>query len=99
MLFTKPVLQNMLDSALAAIEQNVEMLNRLDSATGDGDHGTAILAAMKAAACAAKKDDPAAPTLFPDFSKEEFKHALEEYSKRNRRYGAVPTDVTDDRKD
>ncbi len=30
------------------------------------------------------------PTLFPDFTKEEFNHALEEYSKRNRRYGAVP---------
>ena len=28
-------------------------------------------------------------TLWPDFRKEEFRSALEEYSKRNRRYGKV----------
>ncbi|MDR3181967.1 MAG: DAK2 domain-containing protein [Planctomycetaceae bacterium] len=55
MKFTKTLLQKMLDSALAAIEANLSYLNQLDSATGDGDHGTAILAAMKAAV-AAKKD-------------------------------------------
>ncbi len=61
--FTKFLLQNMLDAALATVERNLEMLNRLDSATGDGDHGTAILAAMKAAAAGAKKDGNLASTL------------------------------------
>lgn len=63
MKFTKTLLQKMLDAALASIESNVEMLNRLDSATGDGDHGTAIVAAMKAAAAAARKDGSLAETL------------------------------------
>lgn len=63
MTFTKSLLQKMLDAALAAIEQNLETLNALDSATGDGDHGTAILAAMKAAATAAHKDGNLASTL------------------------------------
>lgn len=53
----------MLDAALASIESNFDMLNRLDSATGDGDHGTAILTAMKAAAAGAKKDGSLASTL------------------------------------
>jgi dihydroxyacetone kinase-like protein len=62
MKFTKTLLQKMLDSALSAIEKNLAYLNQLDSATGDGDHGTAILAAMKAAA-AAKKDGTLAAAL------------------------------------
>ncbi|GHT17868.1 dihydroxyacetone kinase subunit L [Planctomycetales bacterium] len=53
----------MLASALSAIESNVEMLNQLDAATGDGDHGTAILAAMKAAAAASQKEGGLAATL------------------------------------
>lgn len=53
----------MLDAALTTIESNLAMLNQLDSATGDGDHGTAILAAMKAAAAGARKDGTLAATL------------------------------------
>ncbi len=53
----------MLDAALASIEMNLEMLNRLDSAIGDGDHGTAILAAMKAASGAARSDGSLSDTL------------------------------------
>ncbi len=63
MSFTKSLLQKMLDTALSSIERNLDMLNRLDSATGDGDHGTAILAAMKAAVTGAKKDGHLAATL------------------------------------
>lgn len=46
---TKDLFKIMLETALAAIEKNFDYLNELDSATGDGDHGTAILATMKAA--------------------------------------------------
>lgn len=53
----------MLEAALASIETNLILLNRLDAATGDGDHGTAILAAMKAAAASAKKDGTLSVTL------------------------------------
>ena len=53
----------MLEAALASVESNLAMLNQLDSATGDGDHGTAILAAMKAAATGARKEGSLADTL------------------------------------
>ena len=56
MLFTKPLLQKMLQAALSAVENQLAMLNQLDAAIGDGDHGTAILAAMKAATAAAQKE-------------------------------------------
>ena len=46
----------MLQAALTAVENQLAMLNQLDAATGDGDHGTAILAAMKAATAAAQKE-------------------------------------------
>ena len=46
----------MLQAALSAVESQLTMLNQLDAATGDGDHGTAILAAMKAATAAAQKE-------------------------------------------
>ena len=39
----------MLTAALAAVESNKEALSKLDSATGDGDHGIAICEALKAA--------------------------------------------------
>ena len=39
----------MILSAVARIRENHEILSRLDSATGDGDHGTTMLRAMKAA--------------------------------------------------
>ncbi|MDR1140130.1 MAG: dihydroxyacetone kinase subunit L, partial [Planctomycetaceae bacterium] len=56
MKFTKLLFCRMLEAALASIETNLTMLNQLDAATGDGDHGTAILAAMKAAVSGAGKD-------------------------------------------
>ena len=40
----------MLKAAVAEIRQNHEMLSRLDSAVGDGDHGTTILRAMETVA-------------------------------------------------
>jgi dihydroxyacetone kinase-like protein len=61
--FSKSLLQSMLESALSVIASNVEKLNQLDAATGDGDHGTAILAAMKAATAASKKEGGLATTL------------------------------------
>ena len=47
--FTKELLTKMLETALAAVEAKFDELNALDAATGDGDHGSAILATMKAA--------------------------------------------------
>jgi dihydroxyacetone kinase-like protein len=41
-------MNQMMHAALTKIEKNLELLSRLDSATGDGDHGTSILRAMKA---------------------------------------------------
>lgn len=46
----------MLQAALATIEANLDYLNQLDTAIGDGDHGTAIRAAMQAACNAAQKE-------------------------------------------
>ncbi|MDR0391292.1 MAG: dihydroxyacetone kinase subunit L, partial [Planctomycetaceae bacterium] len=63
MKFTKQLLQQMLSSAMSSILDNVDMLNRLDAATGDGDHGTAILTAMKAAASSSQKDGNLAQVL------------------------------------
>ena len=53
----------MLQAALLAVENNLVMLNQLDAATGDGDHGTAILAAMKAAVAASEKEGTLKTTL------------------------------------
>ena len=60
---TKELFQKMLDGALAKIESNFDYLNELDSATGDGDHGTAILSSMKAAVEAAKAEGSLSKTL------------------------------------
>lgn len=49
MKFSVSTLKNMIVAARTAVESNLEYLNGLDSATGDGDHGTAILTAMRAA--------------------------------------------------
>jgi len=46
----------MLQAALSAVDEQLAMLNQLDAATGDGDHGTAILAAMKAAVSVVQND-------------------------------------------
>jgi dihydroxyacetone kinase-like protein len=56
--FTKSLLEKMLAESLAAVENNVAMLNQLDANIGDGDHGTAILAATRTAAESAKKNEP-----------------------------------------
>jgi len=55
-MFTKELLRQALAEALKKIEENFDYLNELDSATGDGDHGTAILTSMKAAVEAAAAD-------------------------------------------
>jgi dihydroxyacetone kinase-like protein len=44
----------MLDAALAEIREKEEWFSRLDAVTGDGDHGTAIVAALNAAISASK---------------------------------------------
>ncbi|MDR1493509.1 MAG: DAK2 domain-containing protein [Planctomycetaceae bacterium] len=44
------ILRKMLTAAYETIEANVAYLNQLDSATGDGDHGTSIVKAIRAAA-------------------------------------------------
>ena len=54
MSLTKHLFQSMLRKALEKIETNLDYLNQLDSATGDGDHGTAIKTAMQVACKAAQ---------------------------------------------
>lgn len=61
--FTTDLLKKMLAAALTKIEANFDYLNELDSATGDGDHGTAILSSMKAAVAASDAAAPLAQTL------------------------------------
>ena len=61
--FTKTLLQKMLHAALSAVEDQRAMLNQLDAATGDGDHGTAIVAAMKAANTAVQQEGTLKETL------------------------------------
>ena len=43
-----PQICQMLEAAAGRIRENHEMLSRLDSAVGDGDHGTTILRTMEA---------------------------------------------------
>ncbi|MDR3110929.1 MAG: dihydroxyacetone kinase subunit L [Planctomycetaceae bacterium] len=44
--FTKKLLQQIADKVCKTITANLDDLNKLDSDIGDGDHGTAMLAAM-----------------------------------------------------
>ncbi len=53
---TKELVGVILAEAVGELEKRQEELNRLDAATGDGDHGTSIVKAMRAAAEAAKGD-------------------------------------------
>lgn len=53
--FTRAFLVDALKKALELIEEQFDELNKLDAATGDGDHGTAILSTMKAAVGAAEQ--------------------------------------------
>ena len=61
--FTKDLLIKALKGALAAVEANFDYLNKLDAATGDGDHGTAILSTMKAAVESAEAPGSLSDTL------------------------------------
>jgi dihydroxyacetone kinase-like protein len=61
--FTKFLLQEMLQAALTAAESQLTVLNQLDAATGDGDHGTAILTALQAAIGASQKEGTLKTTL------------------------------------
>jgi len=56
MSLTKQRFRGMLQTALTTIEANLDYLNQLDSAIGDGDHGTAIRTAMQAACRAAQSE-------------------------------------------
>ena len=47
----------MIRGAASQIRSNREHLSKLDSATGDGDHGTAMLRAMAAAEKAGRTDE------------------------------------------
>lgn len=47
-MFTKELMAAMLKAAAKIIDAEHENLSKLDAATGDGDHGTTILRAMKA---------------------------------------------------
>jgi dihydroxyacetone kinase-like protein len=46
----------MIDAAAAIIRENHELLSKLDSATGDGDHGTSMLRAAEAMETSGKED-------------------------------------------
>lgn len=61
--FTKDLLVKSLEASLAAVESKFDELNALDAATGDGDHGTAIVATLKAAVESAKEPGNLADTL------------------------------------
>jgi len=53
---TKELFAEILASAVGELEKRQEELNKLDAAIGDGDHGTSIVKAMRAAAGAARGD-------------------------------------------
>ena len=63
MYFTKALFEKMLVAAATTIEANIAMLNQLDAATGDGDHGTAIAVAIKTATESIKKPGTFSETL------------------------------------
>jgi len=53
---TKERIGDIFASAVGELEKRQEELNRLDAAVGDGDHGTSIVKAMRAAAEAVRAD-------------------------------------------
>lgn len=61
--FTKELLVSALKGALASVTEHFDELNALDAATGDGDHGTAIEATLKAALESAEQPGNLADTL------------------------------------
>ena len=53
---TKELFAEILANVVSELEKRQEELNQLDAAIGDGDHGTSIVKAMRAAAEAARQD-------------------------------------------
>ena len=61
--FTKELLVKGFEASLASVESQLTELNALDAATGDGDHGTAIVATLKAAVAACQDPGNLSETL------------------------------------
>lgn len=61
--FNITLLQSMLDGAVKKIEANQDLLTKLDSVAGDGDHGVSILRAIRAGSKAVKKSVDEGETL------------------------------------
>lgn len=61
---TKELVFKILTTAVSELESRQEELNRLDAATGDGDHGTSIVKAMRAAATAMGEPGTFQETLY-----------------------------------
>ena len=61
---TKEQMSEILAESVRELEKRQDELNRLDAAIGDGDHGTSIVKAMRAAAKAAKNPGPFKNVLF-----------------------------------
>ncbi len=60
----RDIFKRMVAEALATIREREADLSALDAATGDGDHGTAMVAALGAAAQAADAETPFKQMLF-----------------------------------
>ncbi|HNY25964.1 MAG TPA: DAK2 domain-containing protein [Candidatus Sumerlaeota bacterium] len=60
----REIFKRMVADALAAIREHEADLSALDAATGDGDHGTAMVAALAAATQAADVEAPFKQMLF-----------------------------------
>ncbi|MDO5308459.1 MAG: dihydroxyacetone kinase subunit L [Planctomycetia bacterium] len=54
--FTKDYLRKALSLALQSVNSQFDQLNALDAATGDGDHGTAIVSTLQAAVKASEAE-------------------------------------------
>ncbi len=61
--FNKELLVKALQKAFESVEAKFDELNQLDAATGDGDHGTAIVSTLKAAVEAAEQPGSLADAL------------------------------------
>ncbi|MGL6226154.1 MAG: dihydroxyacetone kinase subunit L [Thermoguttaceae bacterium] len=61
---TREKMSRMISAAVKELENHRDDLNQLDAAIGDGDHGTSILRAMKAAQKASEKEGPFKDVLF-----------------------------------
>ena len=61
---TKELFGEILADVVSKLEKRQEELNRLDAAIGDGDHGTSIVKAMRAAAEAIQEEGSFKDTLY-----------------------------------